>query len=74
MKRSFPDKPLAFTKGAVYVLLHLHIGPVSFTVDIRPYRRAKTVRTLNRHREKAEKLTYFSKINLRLSACDLRET
>ena len=45
--RSLPGK-LVFTKGTVYVLLRITIGPLSFTIDTVPYLRASTVRRLNR--------------------------
>lgn len=61
--RSWPDHP-AYTKGAVYVLLRLTIGDVSFTVDIEPYLRAKTVRQLNRARQGDERLTFRTKIEI----------
>lgn len=61
--RSWPGNPV-FTKGAVYVLLRLTVGNVSFTVDIAPYLRAKTVRHLNRSREKDERLTFQTKIEI----------
>jgi len=60
---SWPDHP-AYTKGTVYVLLRLTISNVSFTVDIVPYLRAKTVRRLNRDRDESEQLTYRSKIQI----------
>ncbi len=37
-----------YTKGTVYVMLRLTVGNVSFTVDMRPYLRASTIRRLNR--------------------------
>lgn len=58
--KSWPDHP-AYTKGAVYVLLRLTIGNISFTVDMVPYLRAKTVRQLNRARTKEEQLTFRTK-------------
>ena len=65
LNRSFPRKPV-FTKGTVYVLLRITIGPLSFTIDIAPYLRAKTVRRLNRKRSKSERLTFRSKIQIAL--------
>jgi hypothetical protein len=61
--QSWSDHP-AYTKGAVYVLLRLTIGNVSFTVDMVPYLRAKTVRQLNRARSKEERLTFHTKIQI----------
>jgi hypothetical protein len=60
---SWPDHP-AYTKGAVYIMLRLTIGNVSFTVDIVPYLRAETVRRLNRDRAEDEQLTFRSKIQI----------
>ena len=61
--KSWPDHP-AYIKGAVYVLLRLTIGNISFTVDMVPYLRAKTVRQLNRARTKEEQLTFRTKIQI----------
>jgi hypothetical protein len=61
--QSWPGHP-AYTKGAVYVLLRLTIGTVSFTVDMVPYLRAKTVRQLNRVRARDERLTFHTKIQI----------
>jgi hypothetical protein len=63
LARSMPGKPV-FTKGAVYVLLRITIGPLSFTIDIVPYLRAKTVRRLNRERSGGERLKFRTKIYL----------
>jgi len=63
LNRSFPRKPV-FTKGTVYVLLRITIGPLSFTIDLAPYLRAKTVRRLNRKRATGERLTFRSKIDI----------
>lgn len=60
---SWPNHP-AFTKGTVYVLLRLTIGDVSFTIDMLPYLRAKTVRRLNRARKRDERLTFRTKIQI----------
>jgi hypothetical protein len=65
LNRSFPRRPV-FTTGTVYVLLRITIGPLSFTIDIAPYLRAKTVRRLNRKRSKSERLTFRSKIQIAL--------
>ena len=53
-----------FSKGTVYVLLLITIGPLSFTIDVVPYLRAKTVRRLNRKRSRAERLKFRTKIRL----------
>ena len=65
LARSFPRK-LVFTKGTVYVLLRITIGPLSFTIDVAPYLRAKTVRRLNRQRTKEEELSFRTKIEIAL--------
>jgi hypothetical protein len=65
LARSFPRKPV-FTKGTVYVLLRITIGPLSFSIDVAPYLRAKTIRRLNRKRSKGERLTFRSKIQIAL--------
>jgi len=61
--QSWPDHA-TYTKGAVYVLLRLTLGNVSFTVDMVPYLRAKTVRQLNKARTKDERLTFHTKIQI----------
>jgi hypothetical protein len=63
LARSLPGKPV-FTKGTVYVLLRITIGPLSFTIDIVPYLRASTVRRLNRERPRGERLKFRTKIHL----------
>jgi hypothetical protein len=45
----------------VFVLLRLHVGPFSFTIDLRPYVREKTVRRLNRQRPKEKRLKFRTK-------------
>jgi hypothetical protein len=53
-----------YKNGMVFLLLRLHVGPFSFTVDMRLYLREKTVRRLNRGRAKAQRLKFRSKISL----------
>jgi hypothetical protein len=53
-----------YKNGMVFLLLRLHVGPFSFTVDLRLYLREKTVRRLNRGRPKAQRLKFRSKISL----------
>lgn len=60
---SSPNRPV-YSNGLVYVLLRLHIGPFSFTVDLRPYLRKKTVRRWNRERPSDQRLQFKSKQNL----------
>jgi hypothetical protein len=61
--RSWPGRPM-YTKRTVYVMVRLTVGDVSFTVDMVPYLRAKTVRRLNRARRKGEKLALRTKIQI----------
>lgn len=63
LSRSMPGKPV-FSKATVYVLLRMTIGPFSFTIDIVPYLRNKTVRRLNRKRRAPRRLKYRSKIEI----------
>lgn len=60
---STPTRPV-YKNGTVYVLCRLHIGPFSFTVDLRVYMRKKTVRRLNRKRPKGMRLKFRSKYSL----------
>ncbi len=62
-KRSFPGT-VVYTKGMVYVMLRLSVGDISFTVKMRLYLRAKTIRRLNRSREKGEKLKFRTKLEI----------
>lgn len=61
--KSRPGRPV-YTNGLVFVLLRLHVGPFSFTVDMQLYLREKTVRRLNRQRPKGQRLKFRSKISL----------
>jgi len=63
LARSLPGKPV-FTKATVYVMLRLIVGNASFTIDMAPYLRASTVRRLNKAREKGERLTFRTKIQI----------
>lgn len=69
LSRSFPNKPV-FTKANTYILLRMTIGPLSFTIDGVPYLRAKTIRRLNRQREKHERLKFKTKIRLAFEMLD----
>ena len=60
---STPKSPV-YKNGTVYVLCRLHVGPFSFTVDLRVYLREKTVRRLNRQRAKDKRLQFRSKYSL----------
>jgi hypothetical protein len=60
---STPNRPV-YKNGTVYVLSRLHVGPFSFTVDLRVYMRKKTVRRLNRKRPEGRRLKFRSKYSL----------
>jgi len=62
-----PKKPI-YKNGTVFVLSRLHVGPFSFTVDLRVYMREKTVRRLNRKRSKDKRLKFRSKLPLAVTA------
>jgi hypothetical protein len=53
-----------YKNGMVFLLLRLHVGPFSFTVDMRLYLREKTVRRINRGRPKEQRRKFRSKISL----------
>lgn len=53
-----------FANGFVYVEVHLQLGPIGCTFDLRLYLREKTVRRLNRQREAGQRLHYRSKYAL----------
>lgn len=53
-----------YANGFVYVEVHLQLGPIGFTFDLRPYLREKTVRRLNRQRNADRRLQYRSKYAL----------
>lgn len=61
-------KRQVYSNGYVYVALHVQLGPVGFTFDIRLYLRAATVRRLNRQRQKEHpelpSVPYRSKMSL----------
>lgn len=61
-------KKQVYSNGYVYVAVHVHFGPFGFTFDLRVYLRARTVRRLNRERQKsnlgAACLAYRSKYAL----------
>lgn len=60
---STPKQPV-YKNGTVFVLCRLHVGPFSFTVDLRVYMREKKVRRLNRQRPKEKRLKFRSKYGL----------
>ncbi len=61
-------KRQVYSNGYVYVALHVQLGPVGFTFDMRLYLRAATVRRLNRERRKEHPelpaVPYCSKMSL----------
>lgn len=56
------------SNGYVYIALHVQLGPLGFTFDLRLYLRAATVRRLNRQRQKEHPtlppVPYRSKLSL----------
>lgn len=61
-------KKQVYSNGYVYVAVHVHFGPFGFTFDLRLYLRARTIRRLNRERQKSKnglaRLPYRSKYAL----------
>jgi hypothetical protein len=55
------SKKPRYTNGYVYVEVHLQLGPFGFTFDIQLYLREKTIRNLNRSRDREHRLHYRSK-------------
>ena len=53
-----------YANGFVYVEVHLQLGPIGCTFDLRLYLREKTVRRLNRQRDTDHRLHYRSKYSL----------
>ena len=51
-----------YTKAAVYVLLRMIVGEVSFTINIAPYLKASTVRRLNIERPVDDQLDFQTKL------------
>ncbi|MBN1285105.1 MAG: transposase [Anaerolineae bacterium] len=65
-------KHQVYKNSLVFLALRVHVGPFSFTVDIRPYLREKTVRRLNRKRPQNKRLKFRSKVSLaRMVLADL---
>lgn len=58
------SKKPVFVNGFVYVEVHVQIGPIGFTFDVRLYLREKTVRKLNHRREAGQRIRYRSKYQL----------
>jgi hypothetical protein len=58
------SKKPKYANGFVYVEVHLQLGPIGCTFDLRLYLREKTVRRLNRQRDAAHRLHYRSKYAL----------
>jgi hypothetical protein len=57
-------KQAIYKNGSVYVVCHLKIGFISFTINWRLYLREQTVRRLNRNRPQAQRLKFRSKYQL----------
>ncbi len=53
-----------FKNGICYLVCTVSIGDLVVTVDLRLYLRAKTVRRLNRHRDKEQRIPFRSKNSL----------
>jgi hypothetical protein len=53
-----------YHNGSVYVLCHLQIGWIEFTLNWRLYLRKDTVRRINRHRPPDQRWVYQSKLDL----------
>ena len=53
-----------YSNGYVYVETHIQIGPLGFTFDIQLYLREKTVRRLNRKRDRDNRLHFRSKYRI----------
>jgi DDE superfamily endonuclease len=53
-----------YHNGSVYVLCHLQMGWIEFTLNWRLYLRKDTVRRLNRHRAADRRVGYQSKLDL----------
>jgi Transposase DDE domain len=58
------SKKPKYANGFVYVEVHLQLGPIGCTFDLRLYLREKTVRRLNRQRDAEHRLHYCSKYAL----------
>jgi hypothetical protein len=61
--RSRPGKPV-YTNGLVHIEVRLQLGTRAYSFDHRLYMREKTIRRLNRHRPKGQRLRFRSKYNL----------
>jgi hypothetical protein len=57
-------KRKVYHNGSVYVLCHLQIGRIEFTLNWRLYLRKETVRRLNRQRASDQRVVYQSKLDL----------
>jgi len=57
-------KRKVYCHGSVYVLCHLQIGWIEFTLNWRLYLRKDTVRRINRHRTAEQRVEYQSKLDL----------
>ena len=57
-------KKTVYSNGYVYVEAHIQIGPLGFSFDIQLYLREKTIRKLNRKRNKGKRLHFRSKYRI----------
>ncbi len=57
-------KRKVYCHGSVYVLCHLQMGWIEFTLNWRLYLRKDTVRRINRHRAPDQRVMYQSKLDL----------
>jgi hypothetical protein len=53
-----------YKNGLAYVVCSVRIGEIEFTFDLRIYLRQRTVRRLNRHRCRDQRLPFLSKMRL----------
>jgi hypothetical protein len=58
------QKHKVYGHGSVYVLCHLQVGWIEFTLNWRLYLRQDTVRRINRHRPAEQRGGYQSKLDL----------
>ncbi|MEW6651818.1 MAG: transposase [Chloroflexota bacterium] len=53
-----------YKNGLAYVVCTMCVGQIEFTFDIRIYLRQRTVRSINRHRRKDQRIAFISKTRL----------
>jgi hypothetical protein len=57
-------KKAIYKNGAAYVVCKIQIGPFSYTFDLQPYLRERTVRRINRQRPKGQRIHFRSKYKI----------